>query len=322
MKIGHWMRKEKSGLAFTTLELVQAEVKQGHEVFLREPTDHEGLPGALLYGSLDLTADVECIHSQMPLTSYFTTKPKFLWMHGEPLSSVGNGISMKAIVDMASRVDAFMAMRSEEADVWRSIKRTYVVQKGIDLDRFHPIEVKPHDPDDPTSKLSGEPAVLYAEHWRGTRNPLYLCVAMQKVWERYPKAKLHLFNCTDPKMYQTFKALNAHCKWWAFLRTIAGPVKDADVNQLYNRADIVVSGLYPLYARSIEAFGAGKAFIGPGYTDPDYPFHCTLDPQSMADAICQCWENYDQVDFRAWAERKHDVKETVRQSVAVYERYL
>ena len=320
MKIGHWMRKEKSGLAFTTLELVQAEQQRGHTVFVREPTTAGGFPGSLLYGTADLACDVECVHSQMPLTSYFTRTPKFLWMHGEPLSSVGNGVSMKAIVDMASKVDAFIAMRQDELAVWQSIKRTYLVTKGIDLQRFRPLETPPHDPENPASKLSGAPAVLYLEHWRGARNPLYLCVAMETVWQRYPDARLHLFNCSKP-MYETFQVLQRHNKWWTFLRTLTGAVKDEEVNALYNRADIIVSGLYPLYARSIEAFGAGKAFLGPGYTDPDYPWHCTLEPRSMADAICACWENYDQINYRQWAERKHDVRQTVEECEAIYARY-
>lgn len=322
MNMAHYMRREKSGLAFSTLELVQAEEKQGHGVCLREPTDKDGHAGAVLYGSPDQRFDVESIHSQMPFTSYFNDIPKFMWMHGEPLSSVGNGVSMKAIVDLAPRLEAFIAMRAEEYAVWKTIKRTYVVPKGIDLERFRPIETPTHDPKNPASKLSGEPAVLYVEHWRGQRNPLYWCAAMAQVFQKYPKARLHLFNCTDPKMSATFKALIDHNKWWAFVRSLNGPVADADVNALYNRADIVVSGLYPLYARSIEAFGAGKAFIGPGYTDPEYPWHCELHPDSMAKAIIACWENYDAMNYRQWAERKHDVMETVRQSVAIYERYL
>jgi glycosyltransferase involved in cell wall biosynthesis len=322
MKLLHWMRREKSGLAFTTLEVVQAEERQGHAVCLREPTDAVGGPGALLYGDPNHAFDVECVHSQMPITSYHNRRPKFLWMHGEPLSSVGNGVSMRAIVDMASRVDAFIAMRQEEWSIWNSIKRTYVVPKGIDLDRFQPIAVPAHDPKEPTSKLSGEPAVLYAEHWRGQRNPLYWCVAMERVWQKLPKARLHLFNVTDPKMYQTFQGLIKHNKWWTFVRSITGPVADAEVNRLYNRADIVVSGLYPLYARSIEAFGAGKAFLGPGYREAGYPWLCDLDPESMADAIVRCWENYDQINYRQWAETHHDVMDTVRQSVGIYERYL
>lgn len=332
MKIGHWMKKEKSGLAFTTLELVQAEVKQGHSVFLREPTNKDGLPGDLLYGEDNLICDVECIHSQLPLTSYFNRTPKFMFMHGEPLSSVGNGVSMKAIVDLAPKIDAFIAMREEECAIWNTIKRTYLVPKGIDLDRFRPIAMKayqeptvekgqPIPPPDPLMKLSGEPAVLYVEHWRGQRNPLYLCVAMQQVWQKYPKARLHLFNCTNQQMHETFKALIGYNKWWSFIRTLNGPVPDADVPALYARADIVVSCLYPLYARSIEAFAMGKAFIGPGYTDPEYRFRCELSPGSMAHAIIDCWENYDAINYRQWAERKHDVMETVRQLTAIYERY-
>lgn len=322
MKIGHWMRTERSGLAFTTLELVQAEEKRGHTVFLREPTDAEGLPGKLLYGDESLECDVECVHSQMPLTSYFSKRPKALFMHGEPLSSVGNGVSMKAIVDMAPKVDFFIAMRQEEARIWSSIKRTYVVPKGIDLERFKPIDVKPHDEKDPRSKLSGEPAVLYAEHWRGQRNPLYLCVAMETVWKKYPKARLHLFNCGDVKMHATFKALHQNNKWWAFLRTISGPVKDDEVNLLWNRADIAVSCLYPLYARSIEAFGAGKPLICPGYRDPEYPWKCELDPDSIADAIIKAWEGRDTFNPRQWAEEKHDVMSTVAACEKIYERYL
>lgn len=320
MHCTHYMRKERSGLAFTTLELVQAEEQAGHTVCLREPTTPDLGPGPVLYGT-EAPSDVEFIHSQMPVTSYFNGVPKFLWMHGEPLSSVGNGVSMKAIVDMAPKVDAFLAMRQEEAAIWNSIKRTYIVPKGIDLERFHPITVPAHDEKDPTSKLSGEPAILYCEHWRGQRNPLYWCVAMEKVWQKLPKARLHLFNCTDKKMGDTFKALISANKWWAFVRTLNGPVPDDQINALYNRADIVVSGLYPLYARSIEAFGAGKAFIGPGYTDTDYPWHCTLNPDSMAQAILTCWANYDMVDYRYWAEQKHDVKETVRQVMSIVQRY-
>lgn len=322
MNLVHYMRKEKSGLAFSTLELVQAEEKLGHTVCLREPSDKEGMPGTVLYGSKDMVPDVELVHSQMPITGYFDGTPKFMWMHGEPLSSVANGISMKAIVDMAPKMDAFIAMREEERLIWNSIKRTYVVQKGIDLERFHPLEVPAHVTGDDSTKLSGEPAVLYCEHWRGNRNPLYWCVAMQEVWKRNPKARLHLFNCPGGKMFETFRALINHNKWGVFIRTISGPVPDAEINKLYNRADIVVSGLYPLYARSIEAFGAGKAFIGPGYTNPEYPWHCDYSPESMAKAINDCWSDYTKLNYRKWAEEKHDVINTVKQTIDIYNRYL
>lgn len=321
MNCVHFMRKEKSGLAFTTLEIVKAEEDLGHRVCLREPTDDKGFPGAVLYGDPSIVPDVEFIHSQMPISSYHTRTPKFLWMHGEPLSSVANGISMKAIIDMAPKVDAFIAMREEEARIWQSIKRTYVVRKGIDLQRFHPVDVKPHDDKDPTSKLSGSPAVLYCEHWRGQRNPLYWCVAMEDVFAKYPQARLHLFNCPGGKMHETFKALIGRNKWWTFTRSLNGPVADADVNLLYNRADIVVSGLYPLYARSIEAFGAGKAFIGAGYTNPAYPWHCDYHPESMAKAIIDCWEGYGSLDYRQWAEAHHNVRDTVNQVMSIVQRY-
>lgn len=315
MRIAHFMKKEKSGLAFTTLELAQAEIKQGHQVIVQEPSDKDGNIGPMLYGQ-PLDADVECIHSQLPLTSYHNGKPKFLWCHGEPLSSVANGVSMKAILEMTPKVDAFIAMRRDEWSVWNSIKRTYLVPKGIDLVRFHPMELKPEE------RLSGEPAILYLENWRKQRNPLYLLVAMEQVWRKLPKARLHLFNCNDQKMLDTFNTLIKHNKYWPFVKTLKGAVADSEVNRLYNRADIVVSCLYPLYARSIEAFGAGKCFIGPGYRENDYPFQCDLSPESMAQTIVRAWENQGLVNYRKWAEQYHDVDDTVRQCIDIYGRYL
>lgn len=307
MKILHWMKKENSGLARSTLELAKYEEKQGHGVCIKEP--EADMP---VYG-VDKDIDVHCIHSQINVRTYHDSKPKFMWMHGEPLSSVGNGVSMKAIVDLAPICDAFLCMRREEWAIWNSIKRTYRVPKGIDLELYKPL-------DGITEKLSGEPAVLYIENWRGQRNPLYLCVAMQKVYEKFPNARLHLYNLQDKRMKETFDALIKNNKWWTFIRSVQGAV--SDVNTLYNRVDMVVSGLYPLYARGIEAFGAGKAFIGAGYREPGYPFTCELDPDSMADAIIKCWENYTQVNYRKWAEENHDVNESVKQSIEVYQRYL
>jgi glycosyltransferase involved in cell wall biosynthesis len=301
------MKKENSGLARSTIEIAEYEEKAGHTVCIRQPSD--GMPIA---GRSNGSVDIECIHSQILHTHYHNEVPKVMWMHGEPLSSVGNGISMKAIIDLAPLCEAFICMRREEAPIWSAIKRTYQVPKGIDLQRYKPLQPKPE-------RLSGEPAVLYVENWRGERNPLYLCIAMQKVHRKYPNARLHLYNCQSQKMHDTFMALHNHCKWWPFLRTLSGPEKD--VNTLYNRADMVVSCLYPLYARGIEAFGAGIPFIGPGYKEPDYPWTCDLDPNSMADAIIDCWENYDKLNPRKWAEERHDATETVRQAVEIYERY-
>jgi glycosyltransferase involved in cell wall biosynthesis len=293
MKLQHYVRKENSGLFRSTLEICNSEEKQGHTIALREPSTND-----LIYGS-QFTPDVEVVHSQLPITSYYNDIPKFMWMHGEPLSSVGNGVSMKAIVDLAPKMNAFICMRKEEQIIWNSIKPTYYVPKGIDLDKFKPIPGV-------TEKLSGEPAVLY--------------IAMQEVWKKYPKARLHLYNVSDKRMLETFKALIANNKWSTFIRSIQGPVED--VNMLYNRVDMVVSCLYPLYARGIEAFGAGKAFIGAGYKEPGYPWTCDLQPESMADAIIRCWEGYDMINYRRWAEDHHDADECVRQSIKIYERYL
>lgn len=306
MRISHHVREENSGLFSTTLEIAEWEQKAGHQIELRDPQSGP------YFGNID-RPDIHCIHTQLAPTTYHDSVPKIMFMHGEPLSSVGNGISMKAIVDLAPKCDAFIAMRRKEIPIWSSIKRTWLVRKGIDLEMFHPAE--------PDKKLDGEPSILYCENWRQTRNPLYICAAMQEIVKAFPKAQLHLYNCRDKRMYDTFYALLKHNKWFTFLRALQGPVED--MNALYNRADIVVSCLYPLYARSIEAFGAGKAFISPGYDEhEDYPWQCTLDVHSMADAVIRCWTDYQRLNYRQWAIDRHNIRDTVDECVAVYERYL
>ena len=307
MNLTHWMRQENSGLAYTTLELVEEEERQGHAVCVREPST-----GAILYGT-DAPPDVHLIHSQLHPSAYHDGVPKIMWMHGEPLGSVGNQISMRAIVDLAPLCDAFICMRQEEWSTWNAIRRTHVVQKGIDLQRFHPLEPAP-------PRFTGKPAVLYYENWRGQRNPLTLCLAMREVAQTLPEARLHLYNCPGGKMADTFQRLIDHGRWYTFIGSLKGP--ERDVNRLLNRGDIIVSCLYPLYARGIEALGAGRAFIGPGYREPEYPYTCELEAHSMAQAIVKCWREYGTFDFRRWAEQRHDVAETIRQAVDVYKRYL
>jgi hypothetical protein len=313
MKILSHVKRENSGLFRTTVELGKYYEKAGHSVCLRQPGEESVLYGKCKDDLSDI--DVHTVHSQLSPDAYYDKKPRLMWQHGEPLSSVGNGISMKAVCDLAPKMDALICMRKDEYPIWSTLKKTYYVPKGIDLEVYKPIEGI-------TEKLSGEPAVLYCENWRGQRNPLYLCIAMEKVWKKYPKARLHLYNCQDKRMKDTFDALIKNNKWWTFIRSLQGPVPFEEINNLYNKVDIVVSCLFPLYARSIECWGAGKAFIGPGYKEHDYPWQCDLDPDSMADTIIKCWENYDQVNYREYAEKFHDVKETVNQAIGIYERYL
>jgi len=120
-------------------------------------------------------------------------------------------------------------------------------------------------------------------------------------------------------MFDTFQKLINHCRWYTFIGSLKGQEKDAV--KLLNRADIVVSGLYPLYARGIEAFGCGKAFIGPGYRESGYPYTCDLESGSIAGAILKCWNEYGKVDFRQWAQDHHDVANTVKECVDVYKRF-
>lgn len=310
MNITKFMRRENSGLARTTLEHAKYESKLGHHVTIQEPQ------GQRLWGDPH-EADVYTIHSQCDIHAYHDGKPRILITHGEPLSSVGNGVSMKAIVDMASMMDAFICMRKGEQAVWNLIRRTYYVPKGVDLEVFRPLEG--------VERLEGEPAVLYYENIRGSRNPLYIICAMAQVWRDNPKARLHLFNVQDPKMKETLSAFIKHSKLWTFVRTLSGPVKQDQVPALLNRAHIVASGLYPLSARGIEALACGKAYVSAGYDggDGQYPWIVpSYSVEDFAETIQACWADYGKVDYREYAETYHDEAESSRQRIAVYERYL
>jgi glycosyltransferase involved in cell wall biosynthesis len=323
LRILHLAKKENSGLFMTMMEMCKYEEILGHQVIIKEPQ------GNSIYGKPDGSPDIIVIHSQMDMSMYHacieqygieTTIPVIMIMHGEILSSVGNGISMKAILDLAPLVDCFVCFRKEEQSGWNSIRRTFYCPKGVDLDVFHPL------PTTEVERLSGNPSILYYESWRGSRNPIILCKAMELVWKKYPEARLHLYNCNDKRMLETFQAYIKHTKSWIYIRSLNGPVAYKDVPSLINKVDCVASCLAPLYARTpIEALACGKACVAPGYPgDPEnpYPWTCTLNAESMADAIIRCHENYDSVDYRAHAQRFHDVRETMRQVISIYEGYL
>lgn len=305
------MRREASGLARSTLEIVKYTERLGHQVCLRQP--HDGMP---IWGSGDVEkTDLHSIHSQIHPDTYADGKPKIMFAHGEPLSSVGNTISMRAIVDLAPLLECMICLRKEEQSIWNSIKRTYYVPKGVDLQVYCPQE-------DVGERLSGEPAVLYIESWRNQRNPLYLCKAMEIVHRTLPKARLHLYNVQDQKMHATFKALIDHCKWSTFIRSLQGPV--ADVVPIMNKVDIVVSALYPLYARTpLESLACGKAAICAGYNEPGYPWTVEeYSPEAFAETILNCWNDYNKINYRQWAEQKHDAQEMMKEVLSIYARYL
>lgn len=307
MRILRWLRSEVSGLAVTTMEQCKYEARLGHDVAIREPQ------GRLLFGQ-EFEPDVHVISSQFSPQHFHDQKPKLMVLHGEPLSSVANGVSMRAIVDLATICDAFLAMRREEMEIWQTIKRTYYTGKGVDCEVFKPLES--------VQRLEGEPAVLIYENPRGHRNGLYPLIAMKLVWQQLPKARFHMFNMNDKRMTETFQVLVKHAKLWPFVRTIAGSVKQQDVPKLLNSCDIVVSGLFPLYARSIEALACGKAFISAGYKEPGYPWVCDFSPESMAEAIIACWTDYQKCDYRDFALKHHDEAEVSKVRCAIYEKYL
>ena len=68
MNILHWMRKENSGLARTTLEIAKYEELQGHKVCIMQPGQDQPIYG------INRDMDVEAIHSQIQPSSYHNQK--------------------------------------------------------------------------------------------------------------------------------------------------------------------------------------------------------------------------------------------------------
>lgn len=309
MKILKSARRENSGLMRTTLEHAKYEARLGHEVAIREPQ------GQLLWGQ-DFEPDIITIHSQLN-PEYFHARNviRAFLCHGEPLSSIGNGVSFKAVLDLAPLMDCFICMRRQELAVWSTIKRTYLTRKGVDTEVFAPIEG--------VEKLEGEPSILYYENQRGVRNPLYPMCAMIEVQKKLPKARFHVWNINDKKTFETWNTFVKQCKLWTFVRSLNGPAKQQDVPGLLNRADIVVSALYPLSARGIESLACGRAYVSAGYDEPGYPWRpAEYSVESFAETIIDCAENWDKIDYRKWAIEHHNEEDASRERIAIYEKYL
>ena len=73
LKLQHWMKKEgKSGLVMSTLELAEAEEKQGHTVLMRQPG--EDAPIYISKGGIGAEPDIHLIHSQLAIRTYHDGK--------------------------------------------------------------------------------------------------------------------------------------------------------------------------------------------------------------------------------------------------------
>jgi len=306
MRIMHWVKKEDSGLFKTASELAGSEEKLGNEVSIRTPNEQTNL-----YGFTDNNFDIHCIHSQLPPIFCKDGKPKILFLHGEPDYGMMLKISISAVMDLSPIVDAMISFNEDESKIWNSFKRVYTIQKGINLDVYKPMNIG--------KKLRGDPAVLYCEHWRQFRHPMHVIVAMEKVIQKIPKAKLYLFGC--PKEEKEFwMRLLKHNRYNIFTPGLFQP--QSDIPTLLNLADIVVSPVYPSYGRvSLEALATNKPVVAYN-TNPHATYKCKpYNIDDMAQNIIKCWEEKPNGQ-RQYAEDHLDCMEMARQAVDVYRRFM
>lgn len=307
MKILHFLKKEKSGLFNTTLELVKYEERLGHKVSLRTPKDNK-----TFYGFADDDFDLICIHSQIFPYYYKDKRPKILFLHGEPDYGMMVKISTQAILDLVPICDAFIAFNPDEAKIWSSFKRTYTITKGIDLERYKPVDVK-------SKKLKGDPAILYTEHWRTFRHPLHTFVALERVIKKLPNMKFYPFGCPVEEQPFWLRIVKQN-RYSMFTPGVFKSQKDT--RALLGLADIVVSPVFPSYGRvSLEALACDKPVVAYN-TNPHATYKVApYDPDDFAEKIIQCY-NEKPSGQRAYAEKNLDAKVMAEEAIAIYKRFL
>ena len=306
MKILHWVKKEKSGLVKTVGELGTYEEKMGHSISLRTPSECQ-----TIYGFKDDNTDIHCIHSQINPIYYKDGKPKILFLHGEPDYGMMTKISISAIMDLVPLVDCMIAFNEDEAKIWNSFKRTYVIPKGINLDIYKPKDVG--------KKLRGNPSILYCEHWRTFRHPLHLLVAMERVIKKCPNAKLYLFGCPKEDKDFWMRIINQN-RYVIFTPGIFQ--FQPDMVSLLNLADIVVSPVYPSYGRvSLEALACNKPVVAYN-TNPHATYKCQpYNPDDLAEKIIRCFEEKPNGQ-RKYAEENLSAELMTNKAIEIYRRFL
>ena len=306
MKILHWLRKENSGLFHTTVELAKYEERLGHTVSLRLPPENQ-----TFYGPTNDDFDIHCIHSQIHPSYYKDSKPKMLFMHGEPDYSTMSKGATNSIMDLVPIVDAFIAFNPAEAKIWNSFKRTYCITKGVDLEKYKPIKLR--------QKLTGSPAILYCEHWRQFRNPLHILVALEKVYRKIPGMRFYPFGC--PKEDQAFwlKMIKQN-RYVTYCPGIFQ--RQNEMAKLLNLADIVVSPVFPSYGRvSLEALACNKPVVAYS-SNPHATYKCDpYDVNDIAEKIIACCEEMPNGQAKYAAEHL-DAKTMAKEAIEIYERFL
>lgn len=306
MKILHWVKKENSGLFRTVMELAKYEERAGHSISLRTPAEQQ-----TFYGFKDDDFDVHAIHSQIHPHYYKDDKPKLLFLHGEPDYGMMVKISTQAIMDLVPLCDAFIAFNPDEAKIWNSFKRTYVIPKGVDLETYKPMSVK--------KKLKGNPAILYTEHWRTFRHPLHAFVALERVKKKLPGMRFYPFGCPDSE----------HAFWLRIIKqnryVIFTPgifKRQKNTTGLINMADMIVSTVFPSYGRvSLEALACDKPVIGYN-SNPHATYTCPpYDPDALAEAIVKCYEEKLNGQ-RAYAEKHLDAKVMADEAIKIFKRFV
>lgn len=305
MKLLHWLKKENSGLFRTVMELVKYEERLGHQVALREPANNK-----TFYGFTTDDPDIHLIHSQINPIYYKDKTPKILFLHGEPDYGMMIKVSTNAILDFAPHVDAFITLNEDEAQIWNSFKKTYVIPKGIDLEKYKPMNLN--------KKLQGSPAILYIEHMRAFRHPLHVLVALEKYYKKNPKMRFYPFGCQKEERDFWLKIIRQN-KYNFFCPGMFQFQKSSV--ELINMADIVISPVYPSYGRvSIEAKACNKPVIAyntcphADYKIPPYNI------DSIVKAVDDCWEKKPNGQ-RKYAEENCDAMDMAKAAIDIYKRY-
>ena len=136
-------------------------------------------------------ANIHMIHYRSAWGSEML-KPRVFMAHGtieacveSEMSDYGEkGRSFTSSIDRITNCDATIVFSKRAEYYWKQFDRTnkiHRVTKGIDLERFKPIGMG--------VDLMGEPAIGYAEVWRGIKHPLHTIYGVYEYFKKNPKAR-------------------------------------------------------------------------------------------------------------------------------------
>ena len=177
---------------------------------------------------------VNIIHRHLP-PNFDKLKNTVFFAHGTPLYIMEKDESLEAVTEFIHKCDIILTSWPSHIPYWQQFTNKPVIynQPGVDLDYF--------TADGPKKDAKGKPLVLWADSWRGDKQPWNILYAMKLVAKQLPEAKLKMVNIPENKRLLVARMIQA----LGLQPNVEFPIdeKVKDVREWYRSADLVVSAV-------------------------------------------------------------------------------